>query len=478
MELKEGLSYDDILLTPAYSDVLPGNVNVRSRLVGNIYLNTPIISAAMDTVTNSELAIAIALCGGAGVIHRNYTPEQQAMEVSRVKRYLNWVIQDPQTAHENTTIGTIKQQMETYNATGIPVIDDNNRLSGIITSRDLRFITNDNLLVKEIMTKNPVAEIGIPTPESAAEKFDKYKIEKLPVIDEKGYVKGLVTYRDMDKKKMHPDAALDELGRLIVGAAISPMDYDKRIPLLLEKKVDFVVMDNASGDTKSCLDAIEDIKKKYSIMVIGGNAATAGATRRLINAGSDAVKVGIGPGSICTTRIVAGIGVPQFTAVYECSEEAEKTKTPVIADGGIKYSGDIVKAIGAGAHTIMVGNLFAGLKESPGREIIYEGRIFKAYRGMGSIGAINDGSGDRYRMKEGEDPVPEGIEGRVPYKGEMKPYITQLVTGLKKGMAYCGCKNISELRRYKNFVKITPAGLKESHVHDVSITQAAPNYTN
>ena len=478
MGLKEGLSYDDILLTPSYSEVQPGDVNVRSRLVGNIYLNTPIISAAMDTVTNSELAIAIALCGGAGVIHRNYTPDQQALEVTRVKRYLNWVIQDPQTAHENTTIGTIKQMMEAYNATGIPVINDNNILSGIITSRDLRFITNNNLLVKDVMTKDPVSEIGIPTPESAAEKFDKYKIEKLPVVDEKGYVKGLVTYRDMDKKKMHPDAALDEFGRLIVGAAISPMDYDKRIPLLQEKKVDFVVLDTASGDTKSCIEAIEDIKKKYNILVIGGNAATPEAAKRLIDAGSDAVKVGIGPGSICTTRIVAGIGVPQFTAVLECAAEAEKAKIPIIADGGIKYSGDIVKAIGAGAHTIMVGNLFAGLKESPGREIIYEGRIFKAYRGMGSIGAINDGSGDRYRMKEGEDPVPEGIEGRVPYKGEMKPFINQLVTGLKKGMAYCGCKNISELRQYKNFVKITPAGLKESHVHDVSITQASPNYTN
>ena len=273
MGLKEGLSYDDILLTPSYSEVQPGDVNVRSRLVGNIYLNTPIISAAMDTVTNSELAIAIALCGGAGVIHRNYTPDQQALEVTRVKRYLNWVIQDPQTAHENTTIGTIKQMMEAYNATGIPVINDNNILSGIITSRDLRFITNNNLLVKDVMTKDPVSEIGIPTPESAAEKFDKYKIEKLPVVDEKGYVKGLVTYRDMDKKKMHPDAALDEFGRLIVGAAISPMDYDKRIPLLQEKKVDFVVLDTASGDTKSCIEAIEDIKKKIQYSCYRGKCS-------------------------------------------------------------------------------------------------------------------------------------------------------------------------------------------------------------
>ena len=478
MELREGLSYDDILLIPSFSEVVPGNVNVRSRLAGNIYLNTPILSAAMDTVTNSNLAIALALCGGAGVIHRNYSPEQQAVEVSKVKRYLNWIIQDPQIAHENTTIGRIKEMMEAFNATGIPVIDDSSKLCGIITSRDLRFVENNDLLVKEIMTINPVAETGVPTPQSAAEKLDKYKIEKLPIIDKNGYVKGLITYRDMEKKKMHPEAATDEMGRLIVGAAISPMDFAKRIPLLLEKKVDFVVIDTASGDTRSCIEAVAEIKKKFNIMVVGGNAATAEATRRLIDAGSDAVKVGIGPGSICTTRVVAGIGVPQFTAVIDCAEEAEKSGIPIIADGGIKYSGDVVKAIGAGAHTIMVGNLFAGLKESPGKEIIFEGRIFKTYRGMGSIGAINDGSGDRYRMKEGEDPVPEGIEGRVPFKGELKPFVNQLVTGLKKGMAYCGCKNINELRHYKNFVKITPAGLKESHVHDVSITQAAPNYTN
>ncbi len=478
MELKEGLSYDDVLLIPSYSDVLPGDVNVRSRLAGDIYLNVPIISAAMDTVTNSDLAIAIALSGGVGVIHRNYSPEKQADEVLRVKRYLNWVIQDPQTAHENTTIGRIKEIMALFNATGIPVVDDSNKLCGIITSRDLRFCDDNDILVKDIMTKNPVSEVGIPTVQSAREKFDKYKIEKLPIVDNNGFVKGLVTYRDMDKKKRHPDAALDGFGRLIVGAAISPMDYEKRIPVLQDKKVDFVVLDTASGDTKSCIDAIADIKKKYNIIVIGGNAATREATKRLIDAGSDAVKVGIGPGSICTTRIVAGIGVPQFSAVADCAEEAEKSGIPVIADGGIKYSGDIVKAIGAGAHTIMVGNLFAGLKESPGKEIIFEGRIFKSYRGMGSIGAINEGSGDRYRMKEGEDPVPEGIEGRVPYKGEMRPFITQLVTGLKKGMAYCGCKNISELRNYNKFIKITPAGLKESHVHDVSITQAAPNYTN
>ncbi|MCP5514333.1 MAG: IMP dehydrogenase [Spirochaetales bacterium] len=477
LPMKEGLSYDDILFLPAYSEVAPGDVSVKSRLAGDIYLNVPIISAAMDSVTDATLAIGIALEGGVGVIHRNYKPEIQADEVGRVKRFLNWVIQDPQTVTEETTIGTIKKIMAAYNATGIPVIDADQKLCGIITSRDLRFCDDNSLLVKDVMTRNPVSEIGIPTVSSAREKFDKYKIEKLPIIDQNGYVKGLVTYKDMDKKKSHPNASLDALGRLIVGAAISPVDYNKRIPLLLDKKVDFVVMDTASGDTKSVIDAVYDIKKRYNIPVIGGNTATAGATRRLIDAGADCIKVGIGPGSICTTRIVAGIGVPQFTAVMDCAEEAEKAGIPVIADGGIKYSGDITKAIGAGADIVMIGNLFAGLKEAPGKEVIYEGRIFKEYRGMGSIGAINDGSGDRYRMTEGEDPVPEGIEGRVPYKGELKPFLAQLVTGLRKGMAYCGCKDINELKNYKNFMKITAAGLKESHVHDVFITKESPNYT-
>ena len=477
LAINEGLSYDDVLLVPSFTDVLPGDANVKSRLSKDIYLNIPIISAAMDSVTDSTLAIAVALEGGAGVIHRNYTPEDQAEEVSKVKRYLNWIIQDPQTVTEDVTIGKIRNIMSRYNATGIPVINRNKKLSGIITSRDLRFCDDDNLLVRDVMTKKPVAEIGSPTVESAREKFDKYKIEKLPIIDENGYVIGLVTYKDMDKKKSHPLAAIDAKGRLIVGAAISPMDYEKRIPLLLEKKVDFVVMDTATGDAKSVLDAIYSIKKKYDITVVGGNTATAEATKRLIDAGSDCIKIGIGPGSICTTRIVAGIGVPQFTAVLDCSQEAEKQGIPTIADGGIKYSGDIVKAIGAGASTVMIGNLFAGLKEAPGKEVIYEGRIFKEYRGMGSIGAIIDGSGDRYQMKEDEDPVPEGIEGRVPYKGELKPFLNQLVVGLKKGMAYCGCKNIDALRHYKKFVKITAAGLKESHVHDVSITKEPPNYT-
>ncbi|MCL2705056.1 MAG: IMP dehydrogenase [Spirochaetaceae bacterium] len=477
LTISEGLSYDDILLVPSFTDVLPGEVNVKSKLSKDIHLNIPIVSAAMDSVTDSTLAIAVALEGGTGVIHRNYTPEKQAEEVSKVKRYLNWIIQEPQIATEDTTIGAIKDIMNKYHATGIPVIDKNKKLSGIITSRDLRFCDDNNILVRDVMTKNPIAEVGSPTGNSAREKFDKYKIEKLPIIDENGYVIGLVTYKDMDKKKSHPDATIDGKGRLIVGAAISPMDYERRIPLLLDSKVDFVVMDTATGDSKSVIEAIYNIKKKYKITIIGGNAATAEGTKRLIDAGSDCIKIGIGPGSICTTRIVTGVGVPQFSAVYSCSEEADKQGIPTIADGGIKYSGDIAKAIGAGASTVMIGNLFAGLKESPGKEVIYEGRIFKEYRGMGSIGAIIDGSGDRYRMTEEEDPVPEGIEGRVPYKGELKPFLYQLIVGLKKGMFYCGCKDIDAMRNYKKFIKITVAGLKESHVHDVSITKEPPNYT-
>jgi len=327
------------------------------------------------------------------------------------------------------------------------------------------------------MTKNPVVEKGEPTVKTAKEKFNKHRIEKVPVINDEGELTGLITVKDLEKHEQFPNAAMDAKGRLLCGAAISPQDYHKRIPLLKKAGVDFIVLDVASGDTKSVIDCIKDIKATYDIIVIGGNAATKEAAQRLIDAGSDAIKVGIGPGSICTTRIVAGIGVPQLSAVADVCEVAEKYDIPVIADGGIKFSGDISKAIGAGANAVMVGNLFAGLKEAPGREIIYEGRIFKTYRGMGSVGAIVDGSGDRYQMKEGDSPVPEGIEGRVPYKGELKPYLEQLVTGLKKGMGYTGCKSIDELRKYKKFVKISSAGLRESHAHDVSITQEAPNYS-
>ncbi|AEJ19986.1 IMP dehydrogenase [Gracilinema caldarium] len=474
---KEAYSYDDVLLVPAYSEVLPKECDVRTVLCRDIKLNVPIISAAMDTVTEERLAIAIALEGGAGVIHRNLKPEVQAQQVANVKRYLNWVIDAPVTVTSEATIKDVRALMDRFRVSGMPVLDADGRLVGIITGRDLRFCKNDSLSVQDVMTRDPVVEQGDPSPASAREKFDKHRIEKLPVVDAQGRLTGLITVKDMEKHERFPRAALDKSGRLIVGAAVSPQDYDIRCPLLKQARVDFVVLDTAHGDTKSVQDAVRGIKAKYGIPVIGGNVATKEGTRRLIEAGADAVKVGIGPGSICTTRIVAGVGVPQFTAVYECAEEAAKSGIPVIADGGIKFSGDITKAIAAGASVVMIGNLFAGLKEAPGREIIFDGRIYKEYRGMGSLGAINDGSGDRYQIGKDETPVPEGIEGRVPYKGELRHFLHQLVAGLKKGMGYCGTKSIDELKAYKNFVKITAAGLRESHAHDVTITQEAPNYS-
>jgi IMP dehydrogenase len=450
---------------------------VKTTLCAGISLNLPVISAAMDTVTEEKLAIAIALEGGAGVIHRNLPPEEQARQVANVKRYLNWIIDSPVTVPVDARLGDVNALIAKYGVSGLPVVDKEGRLKGIITSRDLRFCRDESLPVTEIMTKEPVVVQGEPSVADAREKFDKHRIEKLPMVDSEGRLTGLITVTDMEKNKSHPRAVIDKSGRLIVGAAISPQDYAVRMPLLKNARVDFVVLDTAHGDSKNVMDAVRAIKKEYDIPVIGGNVASKEGTRRLIEAGADAVKVGIGPGSICTTRIISGIGVPQFTAVLECAEEAAKSNIPVIADGGIKFSGDITKAIGAGASVVMIGNLFAGLKEAPGREIIFDGRIFKEYRGMGSMGAIADGAGDRYQIGKDEEPVPEGIEGRVPYKGELCAFMNQLVSGLRKGMGYCGCHNIEELKNYRKFVKITAAGLRESHAHDIAITQEAPNYS-
>ncbi|MDL2228955.1 IMP dehydrogenase [Treponema sp. OttesenSCG-928-L16] len=476
---REAYSYDDVLLQPGYSDLLPKECDVGTILCAGIHLNVPIISAAMDTVTEERLAIALALEGGAGVIHRNLTPEAQALQVANVKRYLNWVIDSPVTVGMDASVKDVKALMDRYRVSGAPVLDERNggKLVGIITSRDLRFCQDDTLSVQDVMTRNPIVEEGEPSVASAREKFDKHRIEKLPVVDAEGHLTGLITVKDMEKHDSFPRAATDKSGRLIVGAAVSPQDYEVRIPLLMKSRIDFVVLDTAHGDSKNVMDAVKGIKKKFGIPVIGGNVASREGTRRLIDAGADAVKVGIGPGSICTTRIVGGIGVPQFTAVWDCAEEAAKSNIPVIADGGIKFSGDISKAIGAGAGVVMIGNLFAGLKEAPGREIIFDGRIYKEYRGMGSLGAIKDGSGDRYQIGKDETPVPEGIEGRVPYKGELRNYLHQLVSGLRKGMGYCGCRTIDELKKYRNFVRISAAGLRESHAHDVTITQEAPNYS-
>ncbi|MHC6202501.1 IMP dehydrogenase [Breznakiellaceae bacterium SP9] len=473
----EALSYDDVLILPGYSEILPKECDVKTLLCADLYLNVPIISAAMDTVTEENLAIALALEGGAGVIHRNLSPDEQAAQVSSVKRFLNWVIETPVTVGEDARVRDVKLVMNRYNVSGMPVLNREGALLGIITNRDLRFCSDDNLPVLSIMTKDPVVEKGEPSLNSAREKFDKYRIEKLPVVDNHGRLTGLITVKDMEKNARYPHAATDKSGRLIVGAAVSPQDYLARLPLLKNAKVDFVVLDTAHGDSKNVMEAVGDIKKRFDIPVVGGNVASKGGTRRLIEAGADAVKIGIGPGSICTTRIVAGVGVPQFTAVWDCAEEAAKSKIPIVADGGIKYSGDIAKAIGAGANTVMIGNLFAGLKEAPGYEILFDGRIYKQYRGMGSLGAIADGSGDRYQLCKDEKPVPEGIEGRVPYKGELRDFLHQLVAGLRKGMGYCGCKSIAELKAYRKFCRITAAGLRESHPHDISITQEAPNYT-
>jgi len=476
MTIEETLSYDDVLLLPGYADFLPAETDVSTRIVGEIRLKVPILSAAMDTVTEDRLAIALALHGGSGVIHRNMPPGVQAEHVARVKRFLNLVIEDPVTVTPTQTIAEVSDVMEKFAISGLPVVDKG-RLVGIITSRDMRFCRDGAKKVAEVMTRDPIVEIGSPDYASAQEKFDAHKIEKLPVVDGSGALTGLVTVKDIEKHNDFPNAAIDRNGRLIVGAAVSPTDLDARMEALVNARVDFVVLDTAHGDTKSVVQAISRIATNYPVPVIGGNVATRDGAKRLIDSGADAIKVGVGPGSICTTRIVAGIGVPQLTAVMWAAEEADRAEVPVIADGGIKYSGDITKAIAAGASAVMVGNLFAGLREAPGREIIFEGRIFKAYRGMGSIAAIKQGSGDRYQMSENEEPVPEGVEGRVPYKGELRPYLHQLVTGLRKGMGYCGCRTLNELRQYKNMVRISAAGLKESHVHDVSITQEPPNYS-
>ncbi|MCL2558376.1 MAG: IMP dehydrogenase, partial [Treponema sp.] len=423
------------------------------------------------------LAIAMALEGGAGVIHRNLKPKEQARQVASVKRNLNWIIDSPVTAREDVSVREVRSLIERFGVSGMPVVDEGGVLKGIITSRDLRFCVDDSLPVVEVMTANLVVARGEPSLAQAMEQFQKHKIEKLPMVDDSGRLVGLITVKDIKKHKSNPRAAIDKSGRLIVGAAVSPQDYAERMPLLKEARVDFVVLDTAHGDSKNVMDAIAGIKKEFGVPVIGGNVATREGARRLVDSGADAVKVGIGPGSICTTRVVAGIGVPQFTAVFDCAEEAAKSGIPVIADGGIKFSGDITKAIGAGASVVMIGNLFAGLKEAPGREIFYDGRIFKEYRGMGSVGAIAQGSGDRYQIAKDEEPVPEGIEGRVPFKGDLSPYLRQLVSGLRKGMGYCGCKDIEELKSYQKFVKISSAGLRESHVHDVTITHEAPNYS-
>jgi len=480
-EVKEALTFDDVLLVPNYSEVLPTQVDVRTKLTKKITLNIPIMSAAMDTVTEAELAIAIAREGGIGIIHKNMSIEEQAEEVDRVKRSESGMIVKPVTVRPDQTISEAESLMRKYKISGLPVVDEKGKLLGIITNRDIRFVKDFNKKIREVMTKENLITVPVGTTlEEAKEILHKYKIEKLPVVDENGYLKGLITIKDIEKREKYPNACKDDLGRLRVGAAIGVgPEAIRRAEALIEAGADVIVVDTAHGHSKGVLETVEKLKGLFpDVDVIAGNVATPEATEALIKAGADAVKVGIGPGSICTTRIVAGVGVPQLTAVAQCAEVADKYDISIIADGGIKFSGDIAKAIGAGARVVMIGSLFAGTKEAPGEVILYQGRSYKVYRGMGSLGAMKKGSKDRYFQSEVEEKklVPEGIEGMVPYRGPLADTIHQLVGGLRAGMGYCGAANIEEMRKKARFVKITSAGLKESHVHDVIITKEAPNY--
>lgn len=479
--LGEALTFDDVLLVPAYSEVTPKEISVDTYLTEKIHLNIPILSSAMDTVTEARMAIAMAREGGLGVIHRNLSIPKQAEEVDKVKRSEHGMITDPIYLYPHQTVGDALSLMAKYHISGLPVVEDNGKLVGIVTNRDLRFETNMNKKISEVMTKENliVAQVGI-TIDSAKEILQKYKIEKLPIVDKDFKLKGLITIKDIQKMKQYPNSAKDEKGRLLVGAAVGVgQEAIERAKVLLDAEVDVIVVDTAHGHSKRVLETVRELKKicKGKAVIIAGNVATYEGTKALIDAGADVVKVGIGPGAICTTRVVAGVGIPQLTAIFDCAKAGREYNVPIIADGGIKYSGDIVKALAAGAHAVMIGNLLAGTEESPGEIEIYQGRSFKVYRGMGSLSAMREGSSDRYFQEGSDKLVPEGIEGRVPYRGAVADVLFQLVGGLKAGMGYCGVKNLEELRTKTKFVKITNAGLRESHPHDVIITKEAPNYS-
>ncbi|MDA3780184.1 MAG: IMP dehydrogenase [Bacteroidales bacterium] len=478
----EGLTFDDVLLIPRYSEVLPRNVDVSTQFSRNIKLNIPIVSAAMDTVTESELAIAIAREGGIGVIHKNMSIEEQARQVKVVKRAENGMIYDPITIFKNNTVEDALGLMKEYKIGGIPVVDDNKYLIGIVTNRDLRFEKRYEKKISEVMTKDNIITTSKSLDlEHATEILKKYKIEKLPVVDKENKLIGLLTYKDITKVKDNPLACKDQKGRLRVAAGVGvTVDTFERVEALVNAGVDAVVIDTAHGHSHGVIEMLKKVKSKFkNIDVVVGNIGTAEAARALVDSGADGVKVGIGPGSICTTRIIAGVGMPQLTAIYNVAKELKKSGVPVIGDGGLRYSGDLVKAIAAGADTIMAGSLFAGVAESPGETIIYNARKFKAYRGMGSVEAMNDGSKDRYFQDVEDDIsklVPEGIAARVPFKGNLSEVVYQLVGGLRAGMGYCGAPNIDELMNSK-FVRISNAGIKENHPHDVEITREAPNYS-
>jgi IMP dehydrogenase len=475
-----GLTFDDVLLLPAKSDVLPKEVDLQTNLTKKIKLNVPLLSSAMDTVTEAALAIAIAREGGIGIIHRAMSPEKQAFEIDKVKKSESGMIIDPITISPDSPISEAMALMERYRISGVPVTV-NGKLIGILTNRDLRFETKITRRVSEVMTKERLVTASVGTTlDEAKGLLNTYKIEKLPIVDKDFRLKGLITIKDIEKRRKYPNSCKDKLGRLMVGAAIGTgSDTMQRAELLADAGVDVLVIDTAHGHSKAVITTLKAIKKKFSMEVIAGNVATADGTQDLIEAGADAVKIGIGPGSICTTRIVAGAGVPQLTAIKNCYSVAKKFNIPLIADGGIKYSGDIAKALAVGANSVMIGSLFAGTDESPGEMMLFQGRSYKVYRGMGSIGAMEQGTKDRYQQ-EGVDTlklVPEGVEGRVPHKGSLSQTVHQLLGGLRSGMGYCGAKNLAELRRKAKFIQITNAGLRESHVHDVIITKEAPNYS-
>ncbi|NLW90837.1 MAG: IMP dehydrogenase [Syntrophomonadaceae bacterium] len=476
---KEGLTFDDVLLVPGRSEVLPRDVDISTRLTKKIRLETPVMSAGMDTVTETRMAIAVAREGGIGIIHKNMSIEAQAQMVNRVKRSEHGVITDPFFLSPNNTIQDALDIMEQYRISGVP-ITEGPKLVGIITNRDIRYETEFNQPIKNVMTTEKLVTAPVGTSmEQAMQLLRRYKIEKLPLVDDNFNLMGLITIKDIEKTHKYPNSAKDHHGRLLVGAAVGTAhDTFERIDALTRAGADVVVVDTAHGHSIGVINMVRLIKERYpDLQVIAGNVATAQATEELILAGADAIKVGIGPGSICTTRVVAGIGVPQITAVFDCAEAASKHGVPIIADGGIKYSGDIAKAIGAGADVVMLGNLFAGTEESPGEVVIFQGRSYKVYRGMGSIDAMLQGSSDRYFQEDAQKLVPEGIEGRIPYKGYVSETIFQLIGGLKAGMGYCGVKNIEEMKTNSRFVRITNAGLVESHPHDISITKEAPNYS-
>ena len=477
---KEGLTFDDVLLVPAKSDVLPADICLKTRLTNKITLNIPLLSSAMDTVTESDMAIAMAREGGAGTIHKNMSIDKQAELVDRVKRSENGVITDPLFLHPDNYVYEAENLMHKFRISGVPICDENKKLVGIITNRDMRFMVDFNVRISEVMTKENLvtAPVGTTLVE-AQEILRNHRIEKLPIVDEKGILRGLITIKDIEKATKYPNSAKDARGRLICGAAIgATQDVTDRAGALIAAGVDFLVLDSAHGHSANIIRSVARVKEAFpEAQVIAGNIATAEAAHDLIAAGADAIKVGIGPGSICTTRIVAGIGVPQITAIFDAAQEAAKYNIPVIADGGIKYSGDMTKAIAAGANVIMIGSLLAGCQESPGEEELYQGRRFKVYRGMGSIAAMENGSKDRYFQTNNKKLVPEGVEGRVPYKGSVADTIYQLMGGLRAGMGYCGAPDIETLKATGKFVRITNAGLRESHPHDISITKEAPNYS-